>query len=157
MDLVAGDAREILLAVGMEDWSGLRDERRFPAYISLGGGMDPIWLDLFSQAARETTGLDEPGPFSDAAFPLEGHLQKRLAGIGDRTIERVDPHWIDGVATLPEGQVGPIAVRWIELIDCEECSVDPEEKPMLRQLAGDLVEFCRRAEGAEDVLFAWSI
>jgi hypothetical protein len=144
MDLVAGDAREILLAVGMEDWSGLRDERRFPAYISLGGGMDPIWLDLFSQAARETTGLDEPGPFSDA-------------GIGDRTIERVDPHWIDGVATLPGGQVGPIAARWIELIDCEECSVDPEEKPMLRQLAGDLVEFCRRAEGAEDVLFAWSI
>jgi len=24
-------------------------------------------------------------------------------------------------------------------------------------LAGELVEFCRHAEGAEDVLFAWSI
>jgi hypothetical protein len=33
----------------------------------------------------------------------------------------------------------------------------PEEKPMLRQLTGDLLDFCRRAEGAEDVLFAWSI
>ena len=43
MDLIAGDAREIMLAVGMEDWSGLRDPGRFPAYISLGGGMDPSW------------------------------------------------------------------------------------------------------------------
>jgi hypothetical protein len=157
MDLVAGDAREILLAVGMEDWSGLRDEGRFPAYISLGEGMDPTWLDLFSQAARETTGRDEPGPFSDAACPLESRLQKRLAAIGDRTIERVDRHWIDGVGTLPEGQVGRVAARWIELIDCDECSVDPEERPMLRQLAGDRVDFCRRAEGAADVLFAGSI
>jgi hypothetical protein len=28
---------------------------------------------------------------------------------------------------------------------------------MLRQLAGDLVDFCRRAQGADDVLLAWSI
>jgi len=28
---------------------------------------------------------------------------------------------------------------------------------MLREMAGELVDFCRRAEGAEDVLFAWSI
>ncbi|MGD0120950.1 MAG: hypothetical protein ABSC46_00095 [Candidatus Limnocylindrales bacterium] len=157
MDLVAGDAREILLAVGMEDWSGLRDQGRFPAYISLGGGMDPGWLDLFAQAAREATGSDAPGPFSDAACPLESRLQARLASIGDRTVERVDPHWIDSVALLPEGQVDRIAARWIDLIDCEECFVDPEEKPMLRQLTGDLIGFCRRAEGAEDVLLAWSI
>jgi hypothetical protein len=157
MDLVAGDAREILLAVGMEDWPGLRDRGRFPAYISLGGGMDPGWLDLFAQAARETTGRDAPGPFSDAACPLESGLQTRLASIGDRTVERVDPRWIDGVALLPERQIDRIAARWIDLIDCEECSVDPEEKPMLRQLTGDLIDFCRRAEGAEDVLFAWSI
>ena len=157
MDLVAGDAREILLAVGMEDWSGLRDQGRFPAYISLGGGMDPGWLDLFAQAAREVTGGDLPGPFSDAACPLESRLQARLASIGDRTIERVDPHWIDSVALLPEGRVDGIAARWIDLIDCEECFVDAEEKPMLRQLAGDLIDFCRRAEGAEDVLFAWSM
>jgi hypothetical protein len=157
MDLVAGDAREILLAIGMEDWSGLSDHGRFPAYISLGGGMDPGWLDLFAQAAREATGGDAPGPFSEAAYPLESRLQTRLASIGDRTVERVDPHWIDEVARLPESQVDRVAASWIDLIDCEECSVDPEEKPMLRQLAGDLVDFCRRAEGAEDVLFAWSI
>jgi len=28
---------------------------------------------------------------------------------------------------------------------------------MLRQLGGNLVDFCRRAEGAEDVIFARSI
>ncbi len=153
MDLVAGDAREILLAVGMDDWAGLRDPARFVAYISLGGGMDQTWLDLFSQAAREMTGADSPAPFSDSVFSLESHL----ANLSDRTVERVDPGWIDGVALLPEGELDRIAARWIDLIDCEECSVDPDEKPMLRELAGDLLDFCRRAEGAEDVLFAWSI
>jgi hypothetical protein len=153
MDLVAGDAREILLAIGMDDWAGLRDPRRFVAYISLGGGMDPTWLDLFCQAARETLRGDVPGDFGDAAYAL----RDRRAGASDRTVERIDPRWVDEVAQLPESQLDRIAARWIDLIDCEECDVDPDEKPMLRQLAGELLDFCRRAEGAEDVLFAWSI
>jgi hypothetical protein len=157
MDLIAGDAREILLAVGIEDWAGLSDRGRFDAHISLGSGLDPKWLDLFARAAREATGGDTPGSFSDAARPLESRLQLRLAAIGDRTVERIDPHWIDGVARLPDGQVDRTAARWIDLIDCEECPVDAEEKPMLRQVAGDLIDFCRRAEGAEDVLFAWAM
>ena len=157
MDLVAGDAREILLAVGMDDWTGLRDRDRFPAYLSLGGGMDPTWLDLFARAARDTTGGERPGSFTDAACPLESRLQNRLARLGDRTVERVDPHWIDDVAMLPARQVDRIAARWIDLIGREECAVDPEEKPMLRALAGDLIDFCRRAQDAEDVLFDWSI
>jgi hypothetical protein len=41
---------------------------------------------------------------------------------------------------LPEGQVGRIAARWTDLIDCQECDVDPDEKPMLRQLAGDPID-----------------
>jgi hypothetical protein len=157
MDLVAGDAREILLAIGVDDWAGLGDRSRFPGYVSLGGGMDPSWLDLFAQATRDITGSDTPGAFSDAAHPLESRLQSRLAHLGDRTIERVDPHWVDDVALVPEGQVDRIAARWIDLIDCEECDVDPDEKPMFRQLAGDLIDFCRLAQGAEDVLFAWTI
>jgi hypothetical protein len=157
MDLIAGDAREILLAVGMEDWAGLGDRGRFAAYISLGGGMDPEWLDLFARAARELTGADTPGSFTDASCPLESRLQHRLAAIGDRTVERIDPHWIDSLARLREDQVDPIAARWIDLIEGEECPVDADEKPMLRQVAGDLIDFCCRAEGAEDVLFAWSM
>ena len=157
MDLVAGDAREILLAIGVDDWAGLRDRSRFPAYISLGGGMDPSWLDLFARAAREATDDSAPGSFSDAACPLESRLQSQLARLGDRTIERVDPHWVEDVARLADGRVDRIAARWIDLIDCQECEVDPDEKPALRQLAGELVDFCRLAQGAEDVLFAWSI
>jgi hypothetical protein len=153
MDLVAGEAREILLAIGVDDWSTLRDPTRFVAYISLGRGMDPTWLDLFAQAVREVAGGDSPAPFSESTYALED----RLASLSERTVERVDPDWIDAVATVPEGSLDRIAARWIDLIDCEECSVDPDEKPMLRELAGDLVSFCRRAEGAEDVLFVWSI
>lgn len=153
MDLVAGDVREILLAIGLDDWAGLRDPRRFVAYISLGGGLDVTWLDLFAQAARESSGGRTPRPFSEATRALES----RLTALSERTVERIDPHWIDGLARLPDGQVDRIAARWIDLIDLEECPVDADEKPMLRQVAGDLIDFCRRAEGAEDVLFAWSM
>jgi hypothetical protein len=157
MDLVAGDAREILLAITVDDWAGLRDKSRFPAYISLGGGMEPKWLDLFAQAAREATGSSVPGSFGGASCPLESRLQSRLSMLGDRTVERVDPHWVDEVASLPADKVDRVAARWIELIDCEACEIDAEEKPMLRALTGELIEFCRTSCDAEDVLFAWSI
>ena len=45
------------------------------------------------------------------------------------------------MALLPDSYLDRVAARWIDLIDCEECDVDPEEKPMLRELAGDLVAF----------------
>jgi hypothetical protein len=61
------------------------------------------------------------------------------------------------VAALPEAHLDRIAARWIDLIECEECNVGTDDKPMLRELAGELVAFCRRAEGAEDVLFAWTL
>jgi hypothetical protein len=157
MDLVAGDAREILLAITVDDWAGLRDRSRFPAYISLGGGMEPRWLDLFAQAARETTSSTVPGAFGEASCPLESRLQSKLSMLGDRTVERVDPHWVDEVAMLPESKIDRVAARWIELIDCEACEIDAEEKPMMRALAGELIDFCRNARDAEDVLFAWSI
>jgi len=153
MDLVAGDPREILLAIGVDDWAGLRDPSRFLAYLALGGGMEMTWLDLFAQAARETTGGEAPGAFTEATRPL----QSRLAVLSDRTVERIDPHWVDEVAFLPEGHLDLIAARWIELIDGDGFDVEPDDKPMLRELASDLLDFCRRAQGAEDVLLAWSM
>ena len=153
MDLIAGDAREILLAIGIGDWAGLRDPTRFVAYVSLGGGMDQTWLDLFAQAARECMGDHSPGPLTAATYALES----RLSALSDRRIERVDRHWVNEIALLPDTYLDRIAARWIDLIDCTERDVDPDEKPMLRELAGDLVAFCRRAQGAEDILFASSI
>jgi hypothetical protein len=49
MDLVAGDERSILLAISVDDWAGFDDPTRFDAHLSLGGGLDPTWLDLFSR------------------------------------------------------------------------------------------------------------
>jgi hypothetical protein len=157
MDLVAGDGREILLAIGIEDWAGLRDRHRFCAYLSLGGGMEPSWIDLFARAVRDASGGAGPEQFSDSTCPLESPAQLQLSRLGDRTVERVDPHWIDAIAQIPDRLIDRIAARWIDLVDSEECHVDAEEKPTFRQVAGELVEFCRLADGAEDVLFAWAI
>jgi hypothetical protein len=152
VDLVAGDAREILLAVGIEDWAGLRDPRRFVAHLSL-GGVGHSWLDLFAQAAREVGGDSTPEAFGDSVYALDS----RLTSISERTVERVAPAWVDGVARLADRRLDAIAARWIELIERAGCAVESDEKPSLRHLAGELVAFCRRAEDAEDVLFVWSI
>ena len=58
MDLVAGESREILLAVAVDDLAAFEDQARFPAHLSFGGAIDPTWLDLFSQAARAVTGSE---------------------------------------------------------------------------------------------------
>lgn len=43
---------------------------RYEAHLSLGGGIDPTWLDLFSEAARVTLDADAPSDFIDARFEL---------------------------------------------------------------------------------------
>ncbi|HET7703424.1 MAG TPA: hypothetical protein VFK35_08495, partial [Candidatus Limnocylindrales bacterium] len=83
MDLVAGREREILLALSIEDWAGFDDRTRFDAHLALGGGLDPTWLDLFSEAVRSVTGGDAPHDFIDARREIDGP-----GDIGDRVIER---------------------------------------------------------------------
>ena len=156
MDLVAGDAAEIRLAIGTGDLAGLDDRRRFPAHVALGGGLDPTWLDLFAEAARSVVGGDGPGDFLDARIEIDGP--------GDdegHSVERVDPAWITAVARIPDAEVGAIASRWIDLIEDELGTLARDEKPWIRELAGRLVAFCREADRAAagrnpDVLFAWS-
>lgn len=152
MELIAGDAPDILLVIGLDDLAALDDRRRFPAHLALGGGLDPTWLDLFAEAARTITGADEPTDFIDARLELEGP-----GDADDRTVERVDPTWITAVARVSDSQLSAIAGRWIDLVE-EELGVLPaEEKPWIRDLAGRLVTFCRLADRAPDVLFAWSL
>ena len=152
MDLVAGDSREILLAISVDDWAGLDDTGRFDAHISLGGAMDPTWLDRFSEAVRDVTGSDEPVDFIDARRDLDGP-----GDIGDRTVERIDPAWISGIARLAEGQVDAVAGRWIELVEEDIGALPREEKPWIRQVAGDLVGFARRSDLSSAVILAWSL
>ncbi len=153
MDLIAGNLREILLVIGLDDLDAFDDDARFDAHLSLGGGLDPTWLDLFAEAARTVTGSLEPTDLIDARLELDGPSEAS----GDRTIERIDPTWITAVARVPDVSIDAIAGRWIELVEEELGDLPREEKPWIRELAGQVVTFCRTADRAEDVLFAWSL
>jgi hypothetical protein len=152
MDLVAGEPREILLVVAVEDWAALDDRRRFDAHLALGAGLDPTWLDLFAEAVRAVTGRPDPGSFLDARRDIEG----RSPG-SERTVERVDPGWISAIARLPDHDLDAVAGRWIDLVEEEVGDLPREEKPWIRQLAGQIVAFARSADRSEAVLFAWSL
>jgi hypothetical protein len=160
MDLVAGDQRDILTAIGTDDLAGLSDRRRFTAHLGLGAGLDPTWLDLFSEAVRTVTDSDEPQDFLDARRELDS-VESGGPGNGgvlaERTIERVDPRWVEAVARLDDAQIDRVTGRWIDLLDEELGDLPREEKPWIRQLAGDIVRFCRSARQAPDILFAWSL
>ncbi len=151
MDLVAGDARDIVLALSVDDLAAFDDRDRFVAHLPLGGGLDPTWLDLFSEAVRAVTASDEPADFLDARIELDG-----AAVSGERIVDRVDRAWIEAVAGVEEEQLGALAGRWIELLEEELGLLPREEKPWIRDLAGRIVTFSKAATGARDVVFAWA-
>jgi hypothetical protein len=150
MDLVAGDARDIALALSIDDTRAFEDPDRFVAHLPLGGGLDPTWLDLFSEAVRSVTGNDDCSDFLDARTELDGAVE------GERIVDRVDPEWVEQVAAVSDAQLGALAGRWIELLEEELGLLPREEKPWIRDLAGRIVTFARSAEGARDVVFAWA-
>ena len=152
MDLVAGESREVLLAITMDDWAGLDDRGRFDGHLALGGAMGPTWLDRFSEAVRGVTQTDEPADFIDARRELDGP-----GDVGDRTVERVDPAWITAIARVGDRDVDAIAGRWIELVEEDLGPLPREEKPWIRQLAGEIVAFCRRVDRSPAVILAWSL
>ncbi len=152
MDLVAGDSREILLAVAVDDLASFDDRSRFPAHLTFGGAIDPTWLDLFSQAIRAVTGGDDPVDFLEARTELEGP-----GDAGDRTVERIDPGWITSIAMLDDRQLDAVAGRWIDLLEDELGELAREEKPSIRKFATQIVDFARGADQAPSVILAWSL
>jgi hypothetical protein len=150
MDLVAGDARDIVLALSIDDLAAFDDHDRFVAHLPLGGGLDPTWLDLFSEAVRSVTGSDEPTDFLDARSEIE-----EAGEMVERIVERVDVDWIEAVSRVPDDQVDALAGRWIGLLEEELGLLPREEKPWIRDLAGRIVQFTRQSDGARDVVFAW--
>lgn len=152
MDLVAGDARDIILALAIDDVSAFEDPDRFVAHLPLGGGLDPTWLDLFSEAVRSVTGSDAPTDFLDARTEIEGG-----GDTVERIVERVDRDWVEAVAKVPEDHLDALAGRWIELLEEELGLLPREEKPWIRDLAARIVEFARQSVGARDVVFAWAL
>jgi len=152
MDLVAGDSREILLAVAVDDLAAFDDRARFPAHLSFGGSIDPTWLDLFSQAVRAVTGRDDPVDFLEARTELDGP-----DGDGTRTVERIDRDWVGAIARLDDRELDAIAGRWIDLLEEELGELAREEKPSVRVFATQIVDFARRADRAPAVILAWSL
>ncbi|MGH2477912.1 MAG: hypothetical protein ACRDIL_21900 [Candidatus Limnocylindrales bacterium] len=150
MELVAGSAPDILVLIGTDDRDAMGDRDRFEAYLSLGGGMDPTWLDLFADAVRTTTELSL-SDFLDARIEL-GPTEDATP-----TVERIDPAWISAVATIPERSLDSITGRWIDRLEEELGPVASDEKPWIRELAGRLVVFCRDADRAPDVVFLWEL
>jgi hypothetical protein len=151
MDLVAGDARDIVLALAIDDVAAFDDPDRFVAHLPLGGGLDPTWLDLFSEAVRTVIASDSPSDFLDARMELEG-----AGDATERIVERVDPDWIEAVALVPDDHIDALAGRWIGLLEEELGLLPREEKPWIRDLAGRIVLFSRACGGARDVVFAWA-
>lgn len=152
MDLVAGDSREILLAVAIDDLASFDDATRFAAHLSFGGAIDPTWLDLFSQATRAVTGKEQPIDFLDARSELDGP-----GDAGERTVERIDPGWIDAIARLDDRDLDAVAGRWIDLLEEELGDLPREEKPSIRTFARQIVDFARGADRAPAVILAWSL
>ena len=151
MDLVAGDAREILLVLTVDDVAAFDDPERFVAHLPLGGGLDPTWLDLFSEAVRSVTDDEDPVDFLDARRDLElGEINV------ERIVERVDGGWVSAVARVSDDQLGALAGRWIGLLEEEFGFLPREEKPWIRDLTGQIVNFARRSHRAPDVVFAWA-
>jgi hypothetical protein len=151
MELVAGPAQEILIVVGTDDRDSLADGGRFPAYLSLSGGMDPTWLDLFAEAARAATERDIPPDLIDARIEL-GPTDD-----GSLTVERVDAGWVSAVGAIPDALLDALAGRWIDRLEEEFGDLPREEKPWIRELAGQVVAFCRAADRAPDVVFVWEL
>jgi len=152
MDLVAGDVRDIVLALAIDDVAAFEDRDRFPAHLPLGGGLDPTWLDLFSEAVRSVTGNDDLSDFLDARTELDGATSSSV----ERIVDLVDPAWIEAVGDVHDDLLGPLAGRWIDLIEEELGLLPREEKPWIRDLAGRIVTFARSARGANDIVFAWA-
>jgi hypothetical protein len=151
MELVAGPAPDILELAGTSDRASLADPDRFVAYLSLSGGMDPTWLDLFAEAARVATARDVPNDFIDARIELGPADEAALS------VERVDPAWVMAVAAIPDAVLDGVAGRWIDRLEEELGPLPREEKPWIRELAGRLVAFCRVADRAPDVVFVWEL
>jgi hypothetical protein len=154
MELVAGNVDDVLVIVGTGDHGSFADTSRFRAHLSLGGGMDPTWLDMFSEAARGTSDGEGPIDLLDARTELDGPADDELAEL---IIERVDPGWVTAVARIPDSAVDALTGRWIDRIEEELGTLPSEEKPWIRELAERIVQFCRVADRAPDVIFVWTL
>ncbi|MFM2105085.1 MAG: hypothetical protein RL338_117 [Chloroflexota bacterium] len=152
LDLLAGDARGILLTLALED-DDLRDHGALDAHVSLPGWLDEDGLDAFASAVRHVVDTAEPASFTDACRPLDGP-----DWAGGRALERLDPSWLEAVARIPDDRLDEVADRWLALLDGlpRRPGVSPDGDGT-RLATTRIVEFARLAAGSPDVLLGWSL
>jgi hypothetical protein len=61
------------------------------------------------------------------------------------------------IARVPDTDVDAIAGAWIGLVEEDLGGLPRDEKPWIRQLAGEIVRFARDSDRSPDVLFAWAL
>ena len=61
------------------------------------------------------------------------------------------------IARLADRDVDAVAGRWIDLVEEDLGELPRDEKPWIRQLAGEIVRFARDSDRSPDVLFAWAL
>jgi hypothetical protein len=122
------------------------------ALADLGAGLDPTWLDRFSQAARTVADSNRPWGFLEARRKLEGPDDT----VGGRIVERVDGHWIEAIVRLSDHDLLAVTGRWLDLLDEAYGALLREDKPWIRELTGEVMQSCRAAQPAPDVIFIWS-
>ena len=151
MDLVAGDARDILLALSVDDIGRVRRAgpvRRAPA------ARRRARPDLARPVLRGRAVGDRAG--RPGRLPRRADRPRRRPGERERIVERVDKAWIAAVAGVPDELLGALAGRWIGLLEEELGLLPREEKPWIRDLTAQIVDFARRSDSARDVVFAWA-
>ena len=149
MDLVAGDARDIVLALSVDDTAAFDDQDRFVAHLPLGGGLDPTWLDLFSEAVRSrerrtTTLLDflDAGPSSRTAVARPSGSSSGSTPTGSRPSRASRTTRSDALAG-----------RWIELLEEELGVLRARGEALDPRLAGRIVGF---SPGGRPAPATWS-
>lgn len=144
LELVAGDPRELLLALAVGDTDALADPERAVAYLPL-GDLDPAWLDALTAAVHDRTGRG-PASFRAGLRPLPA----RLARMVEAEVRLVDEGWLRALADLGPEAVDAVARRW--LARRGEPGPSPEAVALAAEIAAAVVRFTRRAATAEAVL-----
>ena len=126
--------------------------KRFTAHLSLGAGLDPTWLDLFSEAVRAITGSAEPTDFLDARRELDGPdgVPGRRSSASTAAGSKRSPGW-------PTARCRAVAGRWLDLLDEELGHCRARRSPGFASSLARSWRSAATAERAPDVLFAWSL
>ena len=132
MDLVAGDATDILMVIGLDDLAALDDPRPLHRRTSRSeaGSTRPGSTSSPRRPGRSPV-RDEPTDFIDARLELDAPRPRRTDDRAGRPARGSRPS-----PMIPDHHLGAIAGRWIDLVEDEIGVLPREEKPWIRDLAG---------------------